>query len=234
MDKSVRLSGLPTIRVLRRLGDREITVQLDPVYGRGNDRASEPSPEGSIPTHACPTCRARLEVADHHCAECGAPMYGVRANGAGRVEWCARKGCAGCRWDEMDARGPQPFVELSVEDTGCGIAPEHMDHLFDPFYSTKGSHGTGLGLAVTWGIVEAHAGSITVESEPGHGTCFTVQLPCKAPDSATGQSPAARTPMPDARGTAGGAPAAPIAPRAIPSAAPPAAPPTPDDARGAA
>src|SRR5512146_857346 len=105
-----------------------------------------------------------------------------------------------------------------------------MDHLFDPFYSTKGSHGTGLGLAVTWGIVEAHAGTITVESQMGTGTRFTVQLPCKVPESAAGQppAPAARAPMPDARGTSGGVPAAPIAARVVPKVAEPA----PDDARG--
>jgi len=199
LDKSARLAGLPTIRVLRRLGDREVVVQLDPVYGRGNDRSAEPCPEGAIPTHACPTCRARLELPERRCAECGAPVFGVTVAGAGRAEWCARKGCPGARWEAVEALGPVPCVELVVEDTGVGIAADQLDHLFDPFYTTKGNHGTGLGLAVTWGIVEGHAGAIAVESTVGRGTRFTVQLPCRV-----AEVPAAteRIPMPDARGAA--------------------------------
>jgi len=72
-------------------------------------------------------------------------------------------------------------VELTVEDSGRGIAPEDMDHLFEPFFTTKGNRGLGLGLAVTWGIVEAHHGTIEVKSEPGHGARFTVRLPRTAP-----------------------------------------------------
>ncbi len=202
LDKSARLAGLPTIRVLRQLGDREVIVWLDPVYGRGNDRSAEPCPEGAIPTHACPTCRAHLELPDQRCADCGAPMFGVTTSGQGGVAWCARKGCPGSRWEAVDALGAQPYVELSVEDTGCGIAPERMDHLFDPFYTTKGNHGTGLGLAVSWGIVEGHAGTITVDSAPGHGARFTVRLPCRVAEVAAAPEPAARVPMPDARGAA--------------------------------
>jgi two-component system NtrC family sensor kinase len=77
----------------------------------------------------------------------------------------------------MDACGPQPFVELTVEDSGHGIPPEHLDHLFEPFFTTKGNRGSGLGLAVTWGIVEGHGGSIEVQSEPGAMTRFTVRVP---------------------------------------------------------
>jgi signal transduction histidine kinase len=129
-------------------------------------------------------------------------MYGVQTHGAGRIEWCARKGCPGTRWDALDALGPQSYVELSVEDTGCGIAAEDLDHLFDPFYTTKGNHGTGLGLAVTWGIVEGHGGSIAVDSEPGKGTRFTVQLPYRVSDTSATSTPEPRerVPMPDARG----------------------------------
>jgi two-component system NtrC family sensor kinase len=74
-------------------------------------------------------------------------------------------------------------AEVTVEDSGQGIAPEHMDHLFEPFFSTKGNHGTGLGLAVTWGIVEAHGGTIDVRSEPGRGARFIVRLPYGAADA---------------------------------------------------
>lgn len=75
---------------------------------------------------------------------------------------------------------PQGFVELVVEDDGRGIDPEDLPRLFEPFFSTKGPRGTGLGLAVTWGIVEAHGGSIDVQSQLGRGTQFTVRLPLAA------------------------------------------------------
>jgi signal transduction histidine kinase len=215
LDKSVRLAGVPTIKVLSRSREREIVFHMDPLYGRGSHRGAEPCPENEIAAHLCPTCRTRLDVPDPRCAECGAPMFAVNVAGAGRVEWCARQGCPGSRWDAMDALGPQPYVELAVEDTGRGIAPEEMNRLFDPFFTTKGARGTGLGLAVSWGIVEGHGGSITVASAPGAGTCFTVHLPCKAPDAAAGgeSGAGARAPMPDARGLTGDAPAAPVSPR---------------------
>lgn len=74
-----------------------------------------------------------------------------------------------------------PGTELSVTDTGTGIAPEHRARLFEPFFSTRGPEGTGLGLSVSYGIVQAHAGRIDVESEPGRGSVFRVFLPAHAP-----------------------------------------------------
>lgn len=65
---------------------------------------------------------------------------------------------------------------ITVADTGPGIAPEHQERLFTPFYTTK-QHGTGLGLAVSWGIVRNHGGTIEVQSAPGYGARFTVRLP---------------------------------------------------------
>ena len=69
-------------------------------------------------------------------------------------------------------------VEISIIDTGCGIRPEDLPRIFDPFFTTKGvGKGTGLGLSVSHGIVEAHGGSIEVESAPGAGSTFRVYLP---------------------------------------------------------
>lgn len=74
-------------------------------------------------------------------------------------------------------------VELSVRDTGCGMAPEVMRRIFDPFYSTKtgpddsGKGGTGLGLSMCRDIIEAHHGRIRVDSTVGKGTAFTMKLP---------------------------------------------------------
>jgi signal transduction histidine kinase len=67
-------------------------------------------------------------------------------------------------------------VEVSVSDNGCGIAPEHAERLFTPYFTTK-KHGTGLGLFVTQRLVADHGGSITFESPPGQGTTFRVRLP---------------------------------------------------------
>jgi two-component system NtrC family sensor kinase len=65
-----------------------------------------------------------------------------------------------------------------VADTGIGIAPENVAKIYDPFYTTKGvGQGTGLGLAVSYGIVQEHAGRITVDSTPGQGTTFRIILP---------------------------------------------------------
>lgn len=73
---------------------------------------------------------------------------------------------------------PGSFVKLEIEDTGVGMAPEVTEHIFEPFYTTKGiGKGTGLGLSVAYGIVKQHKGWINVESSPGKGTVFSIYLP---------------------------------------------------------
>ncbi|MFO0768127.1 MAG: ATP-binding protein [Nitrospiraceae bacterium] len=67
-------------------------------------------------------------------------------------------------------------VQVTVSDTGCGIAPEHLSRVFDPFFTTK-DHGTGLGLAIVHALIEAHHGRIDVESVAGQGTTFIIVLP---------------------------------------------------------
>jgi signal transduction histidine kinase len=70
------------------------------------------------------------------------------------------------------------FVRVVVQDTGSGIAPEHLDKIFEPFFTTKeAGEGTGLGLSVSYSIVEKHGGRLEVESQLGRGTTFTVALP---------------------------------------------------------
>jgi len=69
-------------------------------------------------------------------------------------------------------------VEVIFTDSGKGIPEEHLNKIFDPFFSTKAAtKGTGLGLAVSYGIIKKHGGEITVESVVGKGTTFTVRLP---------------------------------------------------------
>ncbi|TAN44395.1 MAG: response regulator [Nitrospirae bacterium] len=69
-----------------------------------------------------------------------------------------------------------PFVVISVSDTGAGIPEQHLNKIFDPYFTTK-EKGSGLGLAVTYSIVKKHEGRITVESETGVGTTFNIYLP---------------------------------------------------------
>ena len=66
---------------------------------------------------------------------------------------------------------------LYVSDTGVGIPPENLPHIFDAYFTTKRG-GTGLGLPTTRRIIEEHNGHIAVESEPGKGTSFRIDLPC--------------------------------------------------------
>ena len=84
---------------------------------------------------------------------------------------------------------------LRVSDTGGGIAPELRTRLFEPFFTTK-AQGTGLGLAVAWGIVQQHQGKLSFTTEPGKGTTFIVELPLPTPPADAkkpGREPAAPT-----------------------------------------
>lgn len=78
---------------------------------------------------------------------------------------------------------PGLYVVIFVEDSGTGVGPEDLDHIFEPFYTTKvEGKGTGLGLSIVWSVVKQHNGHVSVESTPGKGTRVEVFIPacCKA------------------------------------------------------
>jgi signal transduction histidine kinase len=84
----------------------------------------------------------------------------------------------------LEAGAERHSLRLSVSDSGPGIPPEIQGRVFEPFFSTKGQDGTGLGLSVVHGIVREHGGQISVHSAPGEGTRFEISLPAMGPGSA--------------------------------------------------
>ncbi|HEY0761601.1 MAG TPA: PAS domain S-box protein [Pyrinomonadaceae bacterium] len=76
-------------------------------------------------------------------------------------------------------------LELHFADNGMGMPDDVQQKIFEPFFSTKGAHGTGLGLSVSYSIIERHSGSISVVSEPGAGTNFTIDLPAVVAETST-------------------------------------------------
>jgi len=79
-------------------------------------------------------------------------------------------------------RKTAPGLEIIISDTGEGIPEESLDKIFDPFYTTKGTGGTGLGLAVSYDIIMKHGGDIEVRSKVNEGTTFTIKLPVNEQD----------------------------------------------------
>jgi signal transduction histidine kinase len=97
-------------------------------------------------------------------------------------------------WLAVSTRVEKDDAIVEVSDTGHGIPPEHIARIYDPFFTTKGEgRGTGLGLSVTYGIVQEHAGTLTCESSQGEGTRFRLVLPLvpHAAAAPAGDAPAA-------------------------------------------
>jgi two-component system, NtrC family, sensor kinase len=180
MDDDCKVNGLPTVRVKLR-SKREIGVaNLDPVYGRHRHQYSIEVDARKELEVSCPQCDASLIDEDFRCPTCASPVYAFDVPPHGRYESCANPQCKWQRWPAMDEAGSRDYIQAKITDTGRGIPQEELSRIFEPFYTTKGKHGTGLGLAVTWRIIDNHGGTMNVESEPGVGTTFTLHLPVQA------------------------------------------------------
>jgi signal transduction histidine kinase len=99
---------------------------------------------------------------------------------------------------DLRARRGDDAVVMEVVDSGAGMPPDVREHAFEPFFSTKGEQGTGLGLAQVRTTVEQHGGAVEVESTPGHGTTLRLILPSRPAADATAE-PAARRQRPSVR-----------------------------------
>ena len=91
----------------------------------------------------------------------------------------------------LRTRGGERSAKIEVSDTGAGLTPEEQARIFTPYYTSK-QHGTGLGLAIVQSVVSDHSGKITVESSPGRGTTFMMELPRRAPERPVASTKEAR------------------------------------------
>jgi signal transduction histidine kinase len=177
VDKSVRIDSKPSICMRFRKGERTGLIHLDPMYGSHQHLLDDMPPIEDGVELLCPECARSLLSEDETCPICGSPIYAFEVPMKGMARGCLHQECGWHAWEQVDSGWDDRFVEVQVQDDGCGIPESQIQTLFEPFASTKGQEGTGLGLAVTWGIVDNHDGSISVDSVVGKGTTFTIRIP---------------------------------------------------------
>ncbi len=180
MDSELRIYGLPTVKVKVVSNGNVGSVNLDPVYGKHRHEYGIEIEGGKNLQVSCPQCNVSLIEENARCPSCGSSIYQFEVLSHGVFEGCTNPRCNWERWQVMDEAGHKDYIEIRISDNGQGIAKEDLARIFEPFFTTKGEHGNGLGLAVTWGIIDSHDGTINVESELGKGTTFIVHLPLPA------------------------------------------------------
>ncbi|MFA5912579.1 MAG: ATP-binding protein [Burkholderiales bacterium] len=177
MDSELKIYGLPTIKVKVASNGNVGIVNLDPVYGKHRHEYGIEIEKGKVLQISCPQCNTSLIEENVNCPKCGSSVCHFEVLSHGMFESCTNPECTWQRWQAMDDAGRKNYIEIKISDTGQGIPKEDLSRIFEPFFTTKGQQGNGLGLAVTWGIIDNHDGTINVESEVGKGTTFIVQLP---------------------------------------------------------
>jgi len=180
VDRKIRIDGKPAISMRFRKKKHTGLIHLNPMYGVDEHRLSDMPALGEGVQLLCPDCSASLIAEGELCPDCGSPVYAFEVPLRGLVQGCLREACGWQRWEQVDSAWNDEYVEVRVIDDGCGIPKTQIPKLFEPFATTKGQKGTGLGLAVTWGIVDNHNGTISVESEVGVGTSFVIRIPVGA------------------------------------------------------
>jgi two-component system, NtrC family, sensor kinase len=156
---------------------KEGIVHLDPVYGKHRNNYHVDFKIDKDTKFVCPDCNTSVIQQGKLCPECGAPVLAFEISGQGTYEVCSSENSNWEKWDFVDDAGLKEYIEIRIIDTGSGISKDDLPKIFEPFFSTKGQKGTGLGLAVIWGIIDNHNGTINVESEEGKGTTFIILLP---------------------------------------------------------
>lgn len=177
MDEEFKIDGHPTIKVKAKAASKEGIVHLDPIYGLHRHHYDFEFNKDENINLFCPECNVSLMNEEIKCPECNTATYRLIIPGKGWIDGCANVSGTWQKWEYMDQKGKQEYASIEFSDTGGGIPHEKIENIFDPFFSTKGQRGTGLGLSVVWGIIDNHNGRINVESEVGKGTTFTIKLP---------------------------------------------------------
>lgn len=180
MDDQVKIQGMPSVKVKAVSNGNEGFINLDPVYGKHRHNYGIDIQDGKNVQISCPKCNISLIEENVLCPKCSSPVYTFEDPPYGMFEGCANPECNWQRWEAMDKGGQKNYIEIKISDTGKGISKEDLPRIFEPFFSTKGQKGTGLGLAVIWGIIDNHNGTINVESELGKGTTFIIRLPIQS------------------------------------------------------
>ncbi|OIO16805.1 MAG: two-component sensor histidine kinase [Ignavibacteria bacterium CG1_02_37_35] len=177
IDNDFKIGGLPSLKVKVISENNDGIIHLDPVYGKHRNHFDLGFSVTKDAKFVCPDCNISLILNNKRCPECGSALLAFETNGQGIYEVCSSEKNNWEKWEFVDSAGLSEYIEIKINDTGSGINSEDLSKIFEPFFSTKGQKGTGLGLAVIWGIIDNHNGTITVESEVGKGTTFVIRLP---------------------------------------------------------
>ena len=177
IDTDYKIGGFSSLKLKIKSNANTGFMHLDPIYGSSRHYFGISLDKNSQVNLSCPTCDVTLIDKNDKCPKCGGPVYKIQIPNKGILEGCASFTDDWQRWQFVDSAGDKKFVEVKVIDSGCGIPQENISKIFEPFFSTKGQKGTGLGLAVVWGIIDNHNGKISIQSEIGKGTTFSILLP---------------------------------------------------------